>query len=37
MVNFSDKQGLILGIAYAGEMKKSMFGVMNFILRDADA
>ncbi|MDA9636915.1 phosphoenolpyruvate carboxykinase [SAR86 cluster bacterium] len=36
MVNFSTKQILVLGIAYAGEMKKSMFGIMNFILPEDD-
>ena len=36
MINFSTKQILILGIGYAGEMKKSMFGIMNFILPEED-
>ena len=36
MINFSNKQILILGIGYAGEMKKSMFGIMNFILPEED-
>ena len=36
MLNFSTNQILILGIAYAGEMKKSMFSVMNFILPESD-
>ena len=30
MINFSTKQILILGIGYAGEMKKSMFGINEF-------
>ena len=36
MVNFTTNQILILGIAYAGEMKKSMFGIMNFIMPEED-
>ena len=36
MVNFTTHQILILGIAYAGEMKKSMFGIMNFIMPEED-
>ena len=36
MINFSTKQILVLGIGYAGEMKKSMFGIMNFILPEED-
>jgi len=32
MVNFSKKLVLIGGTQYAGEMKKSIFGIMNFLL-----
>jgi len=32
MVNFSKKVVLIGGTQYAGEMKKSIFGIMNFLL-----
>ncbi len=31
-VNFSDKLILIGGTAYAGEMKKSVFGILNYLL-----
>ena len=32
MVNFTRKIILIGGTKYAGEMKKSIFGIMNFLL-----
>jgi phosphoenolpyruvate carboxykinase (ATP) len=31
-VNFTDKLILIGGTAYAGEMKKSVFGLLNYLL-----
>jgi len=34
LVNFSKKLALIGGTEYAGEMKKVIFGVMNFVLPD---
>lgn len=36
-VNFTDKQLVILGSQYAGEMKKGVFGVMHYLMPEMDA
>jgi phosphoenolpyruvate carboxykinase (ATP) len=36
IINFTEKAVLLMGMPYAGEMKKSMFTALNFILPEVD-
>ncbi|MCB1827270.1 MAG: phosphoenolpyruvate carboxykinase [Coxiellaceae bacterium] len=36
MINFTDRKVLLAGMRYAGEMKKSMFTVMNYFMPEDD-